>query len=294
MLALAVAGLVLIDPLLVHSLGFRLSVAASAGILLLARPLADALPLPGWLARPLGVTLAAQGAVAPLLVPVFGGMPVAAVPANLVAEPVAGLVMMWGCSGRRGGRPGRWPRRRRRAPADPSWAVVGGDGGPGRLPPCPSGAWVWPGWPPSAGPAPCASSVGASGVGPWSWPRRQPWRWSWPCRGSTRPRGPVVAGSREIGGATLWRGGGPRPAVVLVVPGDARAEGVLSGLRDVGVRRVDLVVLRSAGPKAAEVLAVVRSRVAVDWCGCRRAVPPPPPPLRRGERWSVGEVRRWP
>ena len=30
--------------------------------------------------------------------PAFGPMPVAAVPANLLAEPVAGLVMMWGCT----------------------------------------------------------------------------------------------------------------------------------------------------------------------------------------------------
>ena len=97
-LALAVTGLVLLDPLLVLSLGFRLSVAASAGIVVLARPLAAVLPGPAWLRVALAVTLSAQAAVAPLLVPAFGPMPVAAVPANLLAEPVAGLVMMWGCT----------------------------------------------------------------------------------------------------------------------------------------------------------------------------------------------------
>ena len=97
-LALAVTGLVLLDPLLVQSLGFRLSTAATAGIIVLARPLAAVLPGPAWLRLAAAVTLSAQAAVAPLLVPTFGPMPVAALPANLLAEPVAGLVMMWGCT----------------------------------------------------------------------------------------------------------------------------------------------------------------------------------------------------
>jgi competence protein ComEC len=45
LLALAVAGLVLVDPLLVHSVGFVLSVGACAGIALLAVPIAARLPL---------------------------------------------------------------------------------------------------------------------------------------------------------------------------------------------------------------------------------------------------------
>ena len=43
LLGLAVAGLVLVDPLLVESVGFGLSVAASAGILLLSGRIAGAL-----------------------------------------------------------------------------------------------------------------------------------------------------------------------------------------------------------------------------------------------------------
>src|SRR5207237_10896085 len=66
------------------------------GIALLARPIADALPGPRLLAEPLGVTMAAQLGVAPVLVPVFGGVPVASLPANLLAVPAAGPVMMWG------------------------------------------------------------------------------------------------------------------------------------------------------------------------------------------------------
>jgi competence protein ComEC len=40
--------------------------------------------------------MAAQLGVAPVLVPVFGGVPVASLPANLLAIPAAGPVMMWG------------------------------------------------------------------------------------------------------------------------------------------------------------------------------------------------------
>ena len=95
-LSLAVTGLVLVDPLLVHSLGFLLSVGACAGIALLSTRLAARLPGPRPVASALGVTLAAQVGVLPVLVPVFGGLPVAALPANLLGAPVAGPLMMWG------------------------------------------------------------------------------------------------------------------------------------------------------------------------------------------------------
>lgn len=98
-LALAVAGLVLWQPLLVHSLAFRLSVAASAGILFWAPRLAGRIGGPRPVAKALAVTAAAQLAVAPLVIPVFGGLPVAALPANLLAAPAAAAVMMWGLTG---------------------------------------------------------------------------------------------------------------------------------------------------------------------------------------------------
>ncbi|HZQ26723.1 MAG TPA: ComEC/Rec2 family competence protein, partial [Acidimicrobiales bacterium] len=79
LLALAVTGLLLVDPLLVGSLGFLLSVAATAGIAWLSPALTRRLPLP------IAVTLAAQLGVAPVLVPVFGGFPLASLPANLLA-----------------------------------------------------------------------------------------------------------------------------------------------------------------------------------------------------------------
>lgn len=98
-LALAVVVLLLWQPLLVHSLAFRLSVAASAGILFWAPRLAERIGGPRPIAGALAVTVAAQLAVAPLVIPVFSGLPVAALPANLLAAPAAAGVMMWGLTG---------------------------------------------------------------------------------------------------------------------------------------------------------------------------------------------------
>ena len=98
-LALGVAAMVLVDPLLVTSLGFRLSVAGAAGIVAGAARVEAWLPGPRWLAAPLSVTLAAQAAVAPLLVTTFGSVPLASVPANLLAAPAAGPLMVWGLTG---------------------------------------------------------------------------------------------------------------------------------------------------------------------------------------------------
>lgn len=92
-LSLAVTGLVLIDPLVVLSIGFALSVSACAGLVLLA-PL-----LRRRLAEPLAVTVSAQVAVLPLLLTVFGPVPLVSVVANLLAAPVAGPLMMWGIAG---------------------------------------------------------------------------------------------------------------------------------------------------------------------------------------------------
>ncbi len=95
-LALAVVALVLVDPLLVRSLGFQLSVAASLGIVALGRRLADRLPGPEWLRAPVAVSLAAQLGVGPLLLAAFGRLPVVAPLANLLAVPAAGPISTWG------------------------------------------------------------------------------------------------------------------------------------------------------------------------------------------------------
>lgn len=98
-LALALTALLVVDPLLVHSVGFRLSVAAAGAIVVGAPALQRALPGPRWLAEPLAVTVAAQLGVAPVLLAAFGPLPLASIPANLLAVPAAGLVMTWGLTG---------------------------------------------------------------------------------------------------------------------------------------------------------------------------------------------------
>lgn len=94
LLALAVTALVLIDPMLAGSVGFLLSVGACAGIAVVG-PLLERLRIPPALA----ITAAAQIGVAPVLIPAFGEMPLASLPANLLAGPAAGPVMVWGLVG---------------------------------------------------------------------------------------------------------------------------------------------------------------------------------------------------
>ena len=95
-LALAVTALVLADPFLVHSIAFALSVSASIGVLVLTRPIETLLGGPGGLRTALAVTVAAQLGVGPVLVATFGGIPVATLPANVLAAPAAALVVVVG------------------------------------------------------------------------------------------------------------------------------------------------------------------------------------------------------
>lgn len=96
LLCLAVTGLLLVDPLLVRSVGFQLSVGATAGVAVLGPRLASRLGALGPLAEPAGVTLGAQLGVLLPQVLVFGMVPVVSLPANLLAVPVAGAVMLYG------------------------------------------------------------------------------------------------------------------------------------------------------------------------------------------------------
>jgi competence protein ComEC len=95
-LALAVIGLVLVDPLLVWSIGFWLSVGATAGVCTAGPWLAERLSMCGPLALALGITLGAQLGVAVPSVLVFGRLPLVSVVANVLAVPVAGFVMLYG------------------------------------------------------------------------------------------------------------------------------------------------------------------------------------------------------
>jgi competence protein ComEC len=97
-LALASLVLLVIDPWLSHSYGFVLSVLATGGLLLLARPLAAWLaqwmPLP--LAALIAIPLAAQLACQPVLILLTPSIPVYGVIANVLAEPAAPVATVLG------------------------------------------------------------------------------------------------------------------------------------------------------------------------------------------------------
>jgi competence protein ComEC len=85
-LGAAVTVLLLVSADLLGSVGFQLSVAATAGVLIgvaLARGRE-----PRWLWMPLLVTVFAQLAVAPIILSVFGSMPLWAPVANLIVAPI--------------------------------------------------------------------------------------------------------------------------------------------------------------------------------------------------------------
>jgi len=98
-LAVAVIALVLVDPLLVWSVGFWLSVGATLGVSGAGPWIAARLAhydRTRIFALPVGVTLGAQLGVMIPSVLVFGRLPLVSVPANLLAVPVAGVVMLYG------------------------------------------------------------------------------------------------------------------------------------------------------------------------------------------------------
>lgn len=103
-LGVSVIGILVVDPLVAYSVGFVLSVSATAGLVLLTGPLTRMLserlgariPLGSPVAGALAVTLSASAATAPLVAWYFDVVPSATLVANLAAVPVAGLVMVWG------------------------------------------------------------------------------------------------------------------------------------------------------------------------------------------------------
>jgi competence protein ComEC len=263
LLALAVAGLVLVDPFLVGSVAFGLSVAASAGIILLARPLAERIPGPPALVRPLAVTLAAQAGVAPVLIPVFGGLPVASIPANVLVEPVAGFVMTWGLT---------------------AGAIAGALGGPlAEVLHVPTRAALW--WVASVarwgadlplgelGPAGAGLATVAGAAFVAARRRQRPLLAAvaamacvgvlaapgWQLR--SRPRHPVALD--HVGEA--WFGTTSRgdDVTIVVLDTDVHARRMLEPVRRAGVRRIDLVVCPDGSARTGRALSVLRRRVPV-------------------------------
>lgn len=97
-LSMAVAALVIVDPLIVRSLGFQLSVAATTGLLVGTLAIAERLRGPESLRAATAITVAAQVATAPLLLGSMGWLSPSAVLTNLLAGPAAGAVMMIGAT----------------------------------------------------------------------------------------------------------------------------------------------------------------------------------------------------
>lgn len=250
-LAAAVVLLVLVDPALSRSLGFALSVGATAGILLLAPALTSWLRhrrVPRPLADALAVTVAAQAATGPLLAAVVAQVSLVAVPANLLAAPavapatVLGLAAavaapvsetLAGLAGRLAGVPAWWIVSVADAAA----------GLPGSSVPWPAGLWggaaflvvtvlaslfvVQAARRPPVGAAAVVVVVvltGVHAVAP-----------GWP------PRGWLMVACDVGQGDALVLAAGPGSGVVVDVGPSPRL--VHHCLRDLGVQRVPLVVL---------------------------------------------------
>jgi competence protein ComEC len=96
-LTLAAAGMVAFQPAVLGDSGFQLSAGATAGILLLQPRFEVWLHrLPGWLAEPVGVTLAAQVATLPVTMVGFHQVSLIAPLANLICLPVLPAAMAAG------------------------------------------------------------------------------------------------------------------------------------------------------------------------------------------------------
>lgn len=97
LLAGAVAILLLVDPRLARSLGFRLSVAATVGLVALTPRIAARLWfLPRPLALATAATAGAQAAVTPLLLGAFGVVPTVTLLANILAVPAVAVAFLGG------------------------------------------------------------------------------------------------------------------------------------------------------------------------------------------------------
>jgi len=99
MLALAAALMLGLDPQLVEDPGFQLSFLGTAGILLLAAPIASRVPGPRLIAEPFAVTVAAQLATAPIMAGTFGVISIAGPIANALVLPLLPAMIVVGGAG---------------------------------------------------------------------------------------------------------------------------------------------------------------------------------------------------
>lgn len=277
-LAAALAVVLLVDPFLIRVLGFQLSVCASAGIIWLTPKIVPLLRGPHLLRLAAATTAGAQLAVMPLLIITFGSVPVASLPANMLAGPASGPVMMWGftaglAAGILGGSPAWlihlptafllwWVRTVAAAAALAPPAVLGA-----------GGALAVAG----------GAALVLAGRGPTRWIRRL---------GSVTVLVTLLVsiavaptppqGWSDVAGAAVLHHG---ESTVVVLDAPSSPRGLLESLRQVGVRDIDLLV--AAGGRAADANAVV---ALLDRYG---EVPVAAPPLHRvphGRTVTAGKV----
>ena len=99
MLALAAALMLALGPQLIGDPGFQLSFLGTAGILLLAAPIAARLPGPRLIAEPFAVTLAAQIATVPIMAGTFGVISLGGPAANALVLPLLPVMIVTGAAG---------------------------------------------------------------------------------------------------------------------------------------------------------------------------------------------------
>jgi competence protein ComEC len=255
-IALTCTALVLIDPIITRSVGFQLSLLATAGIVELAPAIAARLPGPRWLTLAASVTIAAQLAVAPIEVARFGGIPLAALPANLLAAPAAAPIMMWGLTG---------------------GLLAGVAGGPlATVLHLPTRALVW--WVASVARVAARAPLGelraphlmllAVAVLAYACARVKALRVAACAVGIAVAVHPMATfGHLAVGEHAIATGlhvvRGPDGATVVTVGDGARARPSLEALRRHGIRRAELVIAADGGRASGEVVRAMRARVSV-------------------------------
>ena len=266
--SIAVIGLMLVDPLLVWSTGFRLSVSASVALVVCSRPLLRSLQRhvggPDRVLEALAVTLAAQVGTAPMLVAIGGSVPLLGPVFNLLAVPVAGALMVYGVV------------------TAPLAGIVGGP--LARLTALPDGVMCrWLSWVARVGSSAewprvgtvgawavvlaivIAAIAGASGRGPDRRVGRIGVAALVICAAVTvfdvvelAPEGAIAPGTAS--GAQAWVG---RGAAVMVLTSTASDASALSLLARSRVARLDLVVVLGGGRRTADAVWALRQTAGV-------------------------------
>lgn len=276
-LSWAIVGLVVIDPFLVSVVAFQLSAAATAGIVWFGAPLAQRLPGPAWLRVPVSTTVSAQLAVSPVLIAVFGPLPLASLPANVLAGPASGAVMIWGCTaGLAAGLCGGWVATALHWPTAGLLWWIGGVAGVAAA--APSATLGLGGLVVIGGAILLSLAVPRSGVG----------------LAALLVSGGVCAlavvhapvpfdGETVLGDGVVVLHHAGDSIVVLDDPGPARF--VLERLREAGIRRPVLIVVRDGDRADADAVLALHQRFG--------PVPTAAPPLHRvpgGRTVEVGQV----